>query len=161
MTTAAAPAYAIVLGAAVWPGGAPSPALRRRAERAAELWHSGKVAGLVASGGVGRNPPSEAAVIRNVVIGLGVPDSAVVLEEHSHNTLENIQFSKELLPPEATAVIVSDGWHLPRARRIAAQAGLTATTAAARAPNRRRLRQIRAVLREAVALIWHMLRHRR
>ena len=46
-------ADAVVLGAAVWPGGRPSPALARRAARAATLSAEGKVCGIVACGGFG------------------------------------------------------------------------------------------------------------
>lgn len=152
------PRYAIVLGAAVWPGGQPSPALQRRALHAAKLWHEGQIAGIVASGGIGRNPPSEARVIRDIVVAKGVPAQAVIFEARSHSTEENLRFSKALLPPGARAVIVSDAWHLPRARMIARLIGLDAETSACRADRRRPWAITRAVLREAAATLWLLLR---
>lgn len=150
--------YAIVLGAAVWPDGQPSPALRRRAERAAALYRDGGIAGIVASGGLGVHPPSEAEAIRDVVTALGVPKEAVLLENRSHNTRENLSFSRALLPKGAQVVIVSDAWHLPRARLIARRLGLRASGVAAGFHGSRPMRVARLMLREVAALGWELLR---
>lgn len=149
---------AIVLGAAVWPGGTPSPALRRRAERAAALYRAGAVELIVASGGIGRHAPSEAEAIRDVVTALGVPEAAVLLEDRSRNTRENLRFSQVLLPDGAKVLIVSDGWHLPRARLIAHRMGLRAKGASAGLAGTRPLRLARHLGRETGALIWEILR---
>ncbi|MEZ5720235.1 MAG: YdcF family protein [Paracoccaceae bacterium] len=149
---------AIVLGAAVWPGGLPSPALRRRAEAAAALYLAGEVEAIVATGAVGRHPPSEARAIRDVVVALGVPEPAVILEEHSTSTLENLAHARVLLPEGARAILVSDAWHLPRARLTARRLGLDAGTAAASFEGSNPLRVARAALREAGALLWYLLR---
>lgn len=153
--------FAIVLGAAVWPGGQPSPTLRRRAERAAALWQAGQVGGIVATGGVGRNPPSEAEAVRGVVTGLGVPAGAVLVEDRSTTTLENLRFAKALLPAGAAVVVVSDGWHLPRALRMARRLGLNATGAATPLTGARLAPTLRNTLREAAALGWDLLRRPR
>ena len=50
----------VVLGAAVWPGERPSPALQRRIDRGVELWQAGRAPVLVPTGGLGRYPPSAA-----------------------------------------------------------------------------------------------------
>jgi uncharacterized SAM-binding protein YcdF (DUF218 family) len=150
--------YAIVLGAAVWPGGEPSPTLRRRAARAAELWQVGAVTGIVASGGLGKQPPSEAEAIRALVTAQGVPGNAVILEGRSHSTLENIRNSIALLPEGADAVIVTDAWHLPRALLTAKRLGLSASGARTTLRGANPLRVAKAILREAAALIWYLLR---
>lgn len=149
---------AILLGATVGPGGAATPTLRRRAEKAAALYHAGTVSRIVASGGVGRFPPAEAEVARDLLLGLGVPPEAVIIEDRSHNTLENIAFSKDLLPPGTPVVIVSDAWHLPRARLVARRLGLTATGARAGMHGTRPLRTARLALRELAALALYLLR---
>ncbi len=149
---------AIVLGAAVWPGGAPSPALRRRAEKAAALYLSGAVGGIVATGAIGRYPPSEARAIRDVLTAMGVPDSAVILEETSTTTLENLANARALLPEGARAIIVSDMWHLPRAWLTARRLGVRAGTAAASFEGSHPLRVLWAVLREVAAFLWYLVR---
>jgi uncharacterized SAM-binding protein YcdF (DUF218 family) len=149
---------AIVLGAAVWPGGEPSPALRRRAEKAAALYLSGAVGGIVATGGIGDHPPSEARAIRAVAGDLGVPDSAVILEETSTTTLENLANARALLPKENPVIIVSDIWHLPRAWLTARRLGVRAGWAAASLEGSHPLRVLRAALREVAAFLWHLVR---
>ena len=69
---------ALILGCAVWPGG-PSPTLRRRALHAAGLWHRGEVDWLVACGGLGRHPPTEAEAIRDLLLAEGIPAEAIRL----------------------------------------------------------------------------------
>ena len=149
---------AIVLGAAVWPGGAPSPTLRRRAEKAATLYLSGAVSGIVATGAIGRHPPSEARAIRAAVGELGVPESAVTLEETSTTTLENLAHARALLPAGTRVIIVSDMWHLPRAWLTARRLGLRAGTAAASLEGAHPLRVLRAALREVAGFLWYLVR---
>lgn len=150
--------HAIVLGAAVWAGGAPSPTLRRRAETAARLYRAGKVAGIVASGGLGRHPPSEAEAIAGLLTAAGVPEAAILREDRARTTLDNLRFSRDLLPPGTPVVIVTDAWHLPRARLVARRLGLSATGAAPPLRGARVIPTLRAVLREAAALVFYLLR---
>lgn len=74
----------------------------RVAERAADLWHEGYAPLLVMSGGLGNLTKnmwtrSEADLFAEIAIRKGVPESAVLIENKSTNTGENIQFTKALL----------------------------------------------------------------
>jgi len=121
---------ALVLGAAVWPGGRPSPTLRRRADHALGLFRAGKVQILVASGGLGAHPPTEAQVMADLWRAAGVPLAAIRQEDRSTTTRENVTFSLPLFWANGVTqvVIVTDPYHAPRARLIAQQLGLRATT---------------------------------
>lgn len=152
--------FAIVLGAAVWTGGVASPTLRRRAATAAALYRAGKVGGIVATGGIGAHPPSEAETIRDLLTAHGVPDGAIILEPRSRSTLENIAFAAELLPEGSAVVLVSDAWHLPRARLVARRLGLHAQGAAPSLSGARPLFTARAILREIAAFLIYALRLR-
>ena len=152
--------FAIVLGAVVWNGGIASPTLRRRAATAAALYRDGQVEGIVATGGIGAHPPSEAEVIRDLLTARGVPDGAILLESRSHSTLENIAFAADLLPEGSALVLVSDFWHLPRARLVACRLGLRARSAAPPLSGARPLFTARAVLREIAAFLVYALRLR-
>ncbi|MFN3130269.1 MULTISPECIES: YdcF family protein [unclassified Roseibium] len=113
-----APADAIVLlGAAVWTGGRPSPTLLRRIKHAAELYQAGAAPVIIGCGGLGNHPPAEAEVMKRELIVLGVPESAIRTETRSRNTLENAVFSARILRREKleNILIVSDRYHLPRA----------------------------------------------
>ena len=65
----------VVLGAAVWPGGQPSPALQRRILHAVDLWQQGYAVYLLVTGGVGKYPPAEAAVMQRLAVAHGIPPS--------------------------------------------------------------------------------------
>ncbi|WP_319003740.1 YdcF family protein [Alloyangia pacifica] len=157
---------ALVLGAAVWAGGRPSPTLRRRAEHASALWRAGQVSAILASGGVGRHGPSEAAVIARLCREAGVPQAALVLEERSTSTEENLRFSLPLLREMGAreVVIVTDGFHAPRARLAARRLGLHVALGPVRSDSPRvplSLTRVKAGLREVPAYLWYALRLRR
>ncbi|EYD75439.1 hypothetical protein Rumeso_03009 [Rubellimicrobium mesophilum DSM 19309] len=122
---------ALILGAAVWPDGAPSPTLRRRTLHAVALWRRGEVAALIPCGGLGTHPPSEAEAMRRLLLSEGVPPGAIHLEDRSRNTHENIRLALPILAGlgATEAVIVTDATHAPRARLIAGRLGLRATSA--------------------------------
>ncbi|WP_090160367.1 YdcF family protein [Loktanella sp. DSM 29012] len=118
----------IVLGAAVWASG-PSPTLQRRARHAAALFLAGHAPLIVATGGLGLHPPTEAMAITDILISQGVPATAIIQEDRSTTTLENLRFSRKLLGPDTrTVIIVTDRTHAPRARLTARHLGYTATT---------------------------------
>lgn len=119
----------IVLGAAVGPDGAPSPVVIRRVERAVALMTAGVGDVLVPSGGAIGGRPAEAEVMAALARRLGVPACRILTESKARNTRENARFSLALVAAHdlAEVVVVSDGWHLPRALmlfRRAAPAGL-------------------------------------
>jgi uncharacterized SAM-binding protein YcdF (DUF218 family) len=107
----------VVLGAAVWADGVPSPSLRRRAMHAVSCYKAGAAPRIIASGGVGRFPPSEAEAIRRICVAEGVPESAIYIEDQSHTTLENIAFSARIARSFGgrRMLVVTDKYHLPRA----------------------------------------------
>ena len=108
----------VVAGCRVMPGGRPSPALRRRAQRAAALYRAGLAPRVVLTGGVGDVPPSEARVAATIVRHAGVPESALALEERSTSTEENARFAAKLVGAEARVIVVTDAYHVYRAERV-------------------------------------------
>ena len=70
--------------------------------RAAQLYLQGYAPKILFTGGLGRNtvgllPESEADRFARVAISCGVPDDAIIREDKSTNTAENILFTKHLL----------------------------------------------------------------
>ena len=119
----------IVLGAGMTDDGRPNWALSRRAEHAAELWHMGYAENIICTGGVGRNviiPRSEAEGCQEVLLGQGVPQSAIILEDTSRSTEENARNSQVIMQANGweTAILVSDSYHVFRARHIFNRAGI-------------------------------------
>jgi len=117
----------LVLGAAMRRDGSPGPALIRRARHAAALFHRLGAPLVLASGGFG-----EAEAIAAICRKAGVPEARLVLEPEARNTAENIAFSAPLLAARGVTrvTLVSDYYHLPRARLIARRHGLAVTGSA-------------------------------
>lgn len=107
----------VVAGCRVRPDGTASPALKRRTELAVELWREGRAPKIVLTGGVGKNPPSEARAAAAYAKGLGVPDDALVLEEKSTSTDENARYAADLIGRQRV-LVVTDAYHVFRAERV-------------------------------------------
>ncbi|AZN41985.1 YdcF family protein [Paenibacillus albus] len=113
---------AIILGAALW-SDKPSPGLAERLEYGFGLYKQGKVAHFILSGGHDHNGStlSEAEGMRDYLAAKGVPVEAMVLEEDSRSTYENLLFSKPLARKQGWnhLLIVTHDFHAPRALDIA------------------------------------------
>ncbi|MBI5304219.1 MAG: YdcF family protein [Chloroflexi bacterium] len=149
----------IVLGSAVWQGERASPSLDARTRHAIALYQAGYAPRLIFSGGLGKNPPSEAEVMQRIAVRAGVPAQAIVLEDQSHSTEENLRNSKALMEARGwrTAIIVSDPFHILRAETLARDLGLNATGSGARAsPSYTTLpTRVWYTARESLALVWY------
>nr|AYM52271.1 hypothetical protein [Stigmatella aurantiaca Sg a15] len=156
----AAPAdVLVVLGARVLPGGVPSGALFARVEKAVALYQQGVAPRLLFSGGLGVHPPSEAQVMRALAVRLGVPTEACILEEQSHSTEQNARYSAELLRALGAqrVVVVSDPYHLLRARQYFRLQGWEVATSPALLTERNlhAVDRLYWTVREAFALLVH------
>lgn len=99
---------------------------------AAELYLAGKAPVLLVSGGHWDYlPPSEAEDIMKILIKLGVPLEAIVLEPRSVNTYENALFSKEILNRLGSkrVLLVTSAVHMPRSMAIFRKQGIEAIAA--------------------------------
>lgn len=154
---------AVVLGFGLLRGGAVSPVFRARIARGVELHRAGLARRLLFTGGVGAYRPAESLAALAVARALGVPEAALLYEDRSHTTRENLteaaRVMRETLVPQGPVAIVSDAFHLARARRLARDAGLDPVMVAALTPawtDRRRATWW--VLREAALLTLDDLR---
>ncbi|RYE88384.1 MAG: YdcF family protein [Myxococcales bacterium] len=131
---------ALVLGCAVLPS-RPSTMLAARCATAARLWQSGRVRRLLLSG-----TPLEARAMIALVTSLGVPASALLVDDGARRTLDNVWRARHRFGLDAVVLVTSD-FHLPRALLLARLVGLRAVGVPSD------LRTARAVpwLREAAA----------
>lgn len=143
----------VVLGAAVWKDG-PSPTLRRRCAHAAALWARGGYDAVVVCGGAGQHPPTEAAMMKSLLTGAGVPQGCIHLEDRSTTTLENIAFAAEILTGLGCKriTLVTDLSHAPRAWLVAKALGWTATASTPGIKGGHLGTQLRQATREVAAL---------
>ena len=116
----------VIFGASVRDGGHASPILRARTRHGFELWQRGLAPKIVCTGGVGTFPPAESEVQKRLLIGWGVPQAAILVDDKSTSTLENARNAASLLPRGARVIAVSEPFHLWRCCRNCSKFGLTA-----------------------------------
>ena len=119
----------VVLGAQVKPDGTPSVQLQWRLDAAYGAWQE-KQCLIVTCGAQGSNEPdAEGRVMKAYLMGLGVPESQVLVDDTSFNTRQNLENAAALLQNSGveTVLIVTSDYHLPRAMALAEDQGLTAT----------------------------------
>jgi uncharacterized SAM-binding protein YcdF (DUF218 family) len=152
----------IVLGAAVWPGGVASPTLRRRTRHGAALVVAGRAPVLILTGGLGKNPPAEAIVMRDIAVEEGVSVESIIVEDRASNTVQSGRLCAAIMRSRgwSRALIVTDDFHMPRTLLIFRWFGVEA--AASTAPGARQgsgtARWAFYGLRELVALPWTLVR---
>ena len=152
----------VVLGAAVWPGGVASPALGRRVTHAVSLMKTGVAGMMVVSGGIGKNPPSEARVMLNLALEKGVLGEQIVLEETARSTLDSAIAVSDIMRERGwrTAVVVTDRYHLTRSVILFRCLGVRTMGDApwANPALKRSVAWRKNVCREIAALPWSLLK---
>jgi len=151
----------IVLGTRVTVDGRPSPSMARRMASALDLVRTGLAGDLLLSGGSVGSRPAEAIVMREMAVAGGVPVARLAVEDRSRSTVENAIGCAAVMAGRGwrRALIVSDGYHLPRALLAFRLAGIEATGAAARLGPREPVRiAITVRLREVLAWLRTMQR---
>jgi SanA protein len=121
---------ALLLGAQVYADGRPSPMLRDRIRAAAALYRAGKVEKVLASGDHGQRSYDEVNAMRRELVRLGVPERDVFTDHAGFDTWDSVVRAREVFEVES-ALVVSQGFHLPRAVWLARRAGLDAHGVAA------------------------------
>jgi len=118
----------VVLGAAQYDG-RPSRIFEARLSHAVDLYEAGIAPILIVTGGKAEGDRmTEAAAGRAYALGRGVPEAAVLSEDHGRTTLESLESVAELMRAKglSSAVFVSDRTHMLRVLRIATDEGLVA-----------------------------------
>lgn len=112
----------IVLGAALR-NDAPSPALKERLDYAYKLYKKKRFPKLIVSGGLDHNGSSltEAQGMKRYLMKLGVPADAIIEENKSVDTFQNLEFSQKLMKAKgwSRAVIITHHYHGARALDMA------------------------------------------
>lgn len=123
---------ALVLGtAAKVADGRDNLFFRFRVRAAAELYHAGKVRHILVSGDNGHKSYDEATDMRNALIELGVPESAIVRDHAGFRTLDSVVRCKRVFG-QPSVTIVSQRFHNERALYIARSQGMDAVAYCAR-----------------------------
>ena len=117
--------YAIVLGLAL-ENGEPAPELMSRLDTAQNYLEMYPEARLILTGGnADENGRSEADVMHDILIEQGVPEDRMILEEQAQTTIENFRNIAGIVSTDDPVVMISSGYHMDRAVRIARENGFT------------------------------------
>lgn len=151
------PEVMIILGCQVKPWG-PSILLQDRLEEALDYLEEHPEILVVVSGGQGPDEHiTEARAMADYLTEHGVSEERIVLEEQSHNTLQNFRRSGKLLEQmgydieETEVLVVSNGFHLTRSRMLAERCGFEEVSALA-APATHVPSKLKMYIREPLAL---------
>src|SRR6516164_7839244 len=141
----------VVLGAAQY-NGRPSPVLKARLDHAYELFMNGYAPAIITTGSYGPDPNfSEAQVSTKYLVQRGIDAAKIVTEQGSGTTYDSIRAASNLIHQKGwkSALVVSDGFHLFRVKKMPADNGIIAYTSPA--PNS-------PIEVEASPRLWYSLR---
>ncbi len=131
--------YLLIPGAALL-GDRPSLELLCRLDRALEYLKDYPGVKVVASGGQGPGESmAEADYMKGYLMGHGVDEAGIIVENRSTNTFENISFSRKLIKSrdsrkDIKLAIATNDFHEFRSKLLAARLGFTAYGVPARTP---------------------------
>ncbi len=117
------PQIMVILGCQVKPWG-PSVLLQDRLDKALSYLEDHPDLTVVVSGGQGPDEHiSEAQCMYDYLTAHGVDGEQILLEDQSHNTVQNLRYTVDLLAEAgydttADMVVVSNGFHLTRVRML-------------------------------------------
>jgi uncharacterized SAM-binding protein YcdF (DUF218 family) len=118
----------IVMGAAEYRG-RPSPVLKLRLDHAVQLYQRHLAPYVMTTGGQGGDPTfTEGGVGRSYLVDHGVPAEVIILENSGTSTVYSLAAASEILKRMGlrSCIVVSDGYHMFRSKRILEREGLIA-----------------------------------
>ena len=140
-------AVILVLGHRLLPDDTPSEDLKRRIDKAVELWKQTGAPLIMPCGGLTRDRHrTEAEVMKEMLTARGVPGEIIQLEDQSRITLENMQNAYDLLGPEKRVAVVSSDYHMDMAMNDCRAVGLNAYGVGAETPDKAYRDKNRALL---------------
>lgn len=146
----AAPArpWVIVLGNRVFPGNIPSRELGRRLDTALALYRAGRAQKIIVSGRT-RSGYDEPRTMAAWLVERGVPATDVVLDGGGHRTAATMANAAAL--GVRSALIATQGYHLPRSLYLARHAGIDAIGVPSRPSGDSLYRRVWTFFRETTA----------
>lgn len=147
----------VVLGNHVGPDGVPSRRLALRLDRGLAAWRAGLAPTIIVSGGQDPGSPPEATVMRDYLVARGVPAAHVVEDRSGVNTRATAEFVAAWLRARggASAIAVSQYYHISRCRLALGALGVAAT--GAHADLELEAREPWSLLREVVGYYAYLL----
>lgn len=115
----------LVLGASVYADGTPSGILQDRLNEAARLYFAGDAPRIIVSGDGRQTSYNEPAAMKEYLIGLGIPSSAIFCDRAGYSTYDSSYRARYIFNC-SSLIIVTQSYHLPRALYSARGLGIDA-----------------------------------
>jgi uncharacterized SAM-binding protein YcdF (DUF218 family) len=118
----------LVLGAAEYRG-KPSPVLKARLDHALDLYRKHLATYIMTTGGAGGDPVfTEGDVGRDYLTSQGVDPKDIAVEREGGSTVASTALAGEIMRRMGlqSAIVVSDGYHIYRVKKMLERRGLTA-----------------------------------
>jgi uncharacterized SAM-binding protein YcdF (DUF218 family) len=147
----------LVLGAAEYRG-KPSPVLKARLDHALELYRRKLSPLIMTTGGAGGEYVfTEGTVGRDYLTGQGVPPESVIVENEGESTVQSTTTAIEIMRRMGlrSAIVVSDGYHIYRVKRMLQVHGIAAYGSPRKERNAEFFRDHWNYVRQAIGyLLW-------
>jgi len=154
---------AVVLGAQVLPGERASRTLEARVLHAARLYAQGRVVLIIATGGLGEHPPSEAEIVARILLKHGVSEDAILREDRALSTWDSARLVAKMARGLGIGgvLVVTDPLHCIRTVAAFERAGLLAWGEPVYSSPmwRERWKRRGQLVREIGALVWYRIRY--
>lgn len=117
--------YILILGGPI-EGEKPSGILFERLKKGAQILKENPQLKAVCSGGIKSEEQtlSEADIMKNTLLALGIEEERIILEDKAKTTLQNFQYTKKLLGENARVAFVTSRFHIWRCKKIMKKAGV-------------------------------------
>jgi uncharacterized SAM-binding protein YcdF (DUF218 family) len=149
----------LVLGAAEYRG-RPSPVLRARLDHALELYQRKLAPRILTTGGPGGDPVfTEGGVGRSYLTGRGVPSDVIIVENEGESTVQSTAMAGEIMRRMGlhSVIVVSDGYHIYRVKRMLQSRGLKVYGSPRREHNPEPLHERWNYMKQAIGyLLWRV-----
>jgi vancomycin permeability regulator SanA len=149
---------AIVFGNQVHADGSPSNRLSARLDRAREDYVNGMCQWIFVSGGVDKNGTDEALAMRNYLLTRGIPVDRIIMDNAGWDTWDTASNAGGYMKTHglASAVVITQYFHVPRAVLALKRAGVARVSAAY--PRFFEMRDVYSAVREVPAVVFYWAR---
>jgi vancomycin permeability regulator SanA len=117
-------------------------------ECALDLYNAQRVKKLIVSGGLGKEGFYEGTKMKEFLVHNGVPDSAVIVDNHGDNTVATVNNSLKLKDSLGfkSAIVVSQYFHVTRTKMLFRNRGFENVSSTS--PDYYEIRDLYSILRE-------------
>lgn len=151
---------AVIFGNALDETGAPKPVLAARLDVGVRCYRTGQCPAFLVSGAIDGPGLNEATAMRDYLVARGVPADRIAVDDQGDNTLATAQHTLAYLQAHqlSRVLIVSQYYHLARARLAFERVGIARANISAAYPGRFQLRDVYSSWREVPAYAVYAVR---